>query len=492
MSRLYQTGAAGAQTAAHYFGIQAVNSGTGRGVPLVEFETVNNIVYVTDSNGWVAIHEPGLMGGETFFHVRSHGYSVPKDGFGYAGVRLTPTPGGRAQVKLTRVNIAERVCRLTGEGIYDASVLLGVPTPLKNPVLSGKIFGQDSALAVLYKGKKLWFWGDTNRPDYPLGNFHTTGAVASFPRGHRTAEAGLDFEYFTGNDGFARAMVPSNKPGPIWVFGVTTLGEPGREELLAHYTRVKNLGERYEHGWVQWDDRKNEFAYINELPLMEKWRFLEGHPLKFIENGTEYRMSGASVPHVRVPATRAALINPNAYEAYTCLDNRGNVLRDAKGAPAYRWQKELPPISSEQEAKLVEQKQLRLEETHYLPRDASGKPVVLHGGSVTWNPLRKKYLCIATQKFGKESSLGEIWYAEADQPTGPFSRAVKIITHNKYTFYNPVHHPFLDEAGGRIIYLEGTYTRTFSDAPVDTPRYEYNQMLYKLDLTDSRLRFAQG
>jgi hypothetical protein len=50
---------------------------------------------VSDSAGRIAFLEPGLMNQEVFFHVRSHGYEAKKDGFGYAGVRLTPKAGER-------------------------------------------------------------------------------------------------------------------------------------------------------------------------------------------------------------------------------------------------------------------------------------------------------------------------------------------------------------------------------------------------------------
>ena len=470
-----------------FFGIRVVDEVTGRGVPLVELTTVNNITFVTDSNGWAAIGEMGLMGNETFFHLRSHGYTFPKDNFGYAGVRLTPTPGGRVRVKIRRVNLAERICRLTGEGIYADSLLLKEPVPLNLPALSGKVLGQDTALAAVYKGKMLWFWGDTNRPGYPLGNFRTTGAVASFPKGHQTADAGLDFRYFTGADGFAREMCPSQKPGPIWVGGVVVIGEVGREELFAHYARIKDLATRSEHGYVQWDDSRNTFRFIKELALDNQWAYLDGHPFHFSEGGTAYLMGHFCFPTVRVPDNKQALLNPQAFEAFTCLDARGDVVRDASGAVSYRWQKEVAPISPEKEAELTKQNKLRLDEARFLPRDPSGNIVIMQGGSVTWNGWRKKWLLIATQKFGKESALGEIWYSEADHPTGPWRRAVKILTHDKYTFYNPVHHPFLDADKGRLIYFEGTYTTTFSGNTVQTPRYDYNQMLYRLDLADGRL-----
>jgi len=107
------------------FEIRAVDEATGRGVPLVELETVNNVRFVTDNAGRVAFHEPGLMDREVYFFVRSHGYEVPKDGFGYRGARLTPTGSGRGEIKLKRLNIAERLYRVTGQGLYRDSVMLG-------------------------------------------------------------------------------------------------------------------------------------------------------------------------------------------------------------------------------------------------------------------------------------------------------------------------------------------------------------------------------
>src|SRR5262249_12799355 len=41
--------------------------------------------------------------------------------------------------------------------------------------------------------------------------------------------------------------------------------------------------------------------------------------------------------------------------------------------------------------------------------------------------------------------------------------------------------------GGRIIFFEGTYTTTFSRNDDPTPRYDYNQVMYRLDLSDRRL-----
>ena len=127
-----------------------------------------------------------------------------------------------------------------------------------------------------------------------------------------------------------------------------------------------------------------------------------------------------------------------------------------------------------------------------LPEDAATKErVALHEGSVCWNEHRKRWVLIAVQQYGKPSFLGEVWYAESAAPTGPWKRAVKIVTHDKYSFYNPAQHAFFDEDGGRTIHFEGTYSFTFSGRTQRTPHYDYNQILYRLDLDDPRLKAAQ-
>jgi hypothetical protein len=88
---------------------------------------------------------------------------------------------------------------------------------------------------------------------------------------------------------------------------------------------------------------------------------------------------------------------------------------------------------------------------------------------------------------GESSNLGEVYYAEADRLTGPWAMARKVVTHEKYSFYNPKQHPMFDQENGRLIYFEGTYTAAFSRSHQRTPRYDYNQIMYRLDLSDPRL-----
>ena len=106
----------------------------------------------------------------------------------------------------------------------------------------------------------------------------------------------------------------------------------------------------------------------------------------------------------------------------------------------------------------------------------------------TSNAYRHKWISIFLQAGGESSYIGEVWYAEADTPVGPWVYARKVVTHNKYSFYNPKQHPFFDQDGGRTIYFRGhlheDLLRLRGDA---TPRYDYNQIMYRLSLDDPRL-----
>jgi hypothetical protein len=119
---------------------------------------------------------------------------------------------------------------------------------------------------------------------------------------------------------------------------------------------------------------------------------------------------------------------------------------------------------------------------------SSGDEIKPHRGSIAWNEYRHKWVAVFTQYFGKPSAFGEIWYAESDQPTGPWGPAVKIVSHENYTFYNPRLHSEFTTADSPILLFEGTYSKEFADHPVPMARYDYNQILYRLDLDDPALK----
>jgi hypothetical protein len=469
--------------------VRVTDAATGRGVPLVELLTVHGDRYVTDSAGRVAFQEPGLMGREVYFTVRGHGYAAKKDGFGFAGAKVTPEAGKVSEIKVSRTVPAERLCRLTGEGRFRDSLLLGYPSPLPDSPNPGRIAGQDSVQSVVYRGKAFWFWGDTSRLDYPLGLFRTAGATTPIPMPAFDPSAGLPYDYFVNpKTGFARAMIPlEERPdGVVWVFSMCVVPDAtGKERLATHYTRRKGLTEELEHGIAVYDDAKDNFVPHKRLPLSEKWRRPSGHPIPHEDRGKAYLLFGSPTPNVRVAPTLDAVCDPDRYEAFTCarVDNPTEPDIGPDGAPRWRWQGALPPTDSKTEHAWVKAGKLKPEHARFCPADAA-KPadrVLLHSGSVRWNEYRKRWVMLAGQ-IGGTSHLGEVWYAEANHPTGPFHRAVKVATHERQTFYNVVHHAILDRDGGRTLHFEGTFTHDFSGNPDRVPRYDYNQVLYRLDL----------
>ena len=531
-----------------YFRIQIVDDQTGRGVPLVQLRTVNNIRLWTDSNGIIAFNEPGLMNRVVFFFVEGPGYECPKDGFGFAGVRLVTDASAAAVVKMKRLNIAHRLYRVTGQGIYADSLLTGHPVPIAEPVLNGQVLGQDSVDVVLYNGRLFWTWGDTARPSYPLGHFAMSGALSDLPeKGGLDPALGVNLNYFVDKTGFSRPVAPMKEPGLIWLDGFLTVRDPtGKQRLAAKFARMKDLGTCLERGFVLYDDAAGLFEPV----LRGSPDFLPtpnlGHAfaVSVSHAGSAGRVAATERSEVdgparmyyyfagpfpvavrtRVKADWSSVFDPNEYEIFTSLPTRSTSFprkRESRleasspqATPYPNSQSSVVNIQSprvtateqsEVDARcrwvstrdllrsgtshsaLVKQLDAEYEKTRLIDV-VSGKEVLPHGGSIYWNPYLRRWLMIAVQQFSDVSMLGEVWTACGDTPTGPWVYAQKIATHPSYSFYNPKHHPYFDQDGGRIIYFEGTYTATFSTTPENaTPRYDYNQLMYRLELDDPRL-----
>lgn len=92
-----------------YFAIHVVDGETGAGVPLISLTLTNSKVYWSDSGGYVAFFEPGLMDVAVHFEIGGDGYTFPKDGFGYSGVTLVTASGGEATITVNRTLAAERL-----------------------------------------------------------------------------------------------------------------------------------------------------------------------------------------------------------------------------------------------------------------------------------------------------------------------------------------------------------------------------------------------
>ena len=91
-------------------------------------------------------------------------------------------------------------------------MLLGRKPPIAEPLLNAQVTGQDGILNAIYRGKLYWFYGDTNRLSYALGNFSMTGATTELPD-KIDPSVGFNLHYFTGKDGFVKPMVPDRRRG---------------------------------------------------------------------------------------------------------------------------------------------------------------------------------------------------------------------------------------------------------------------------------------
>ena len=488
-----------------YFCIEVLDEATGRGIPLVELQTTDKCVYYTDSNGLVAFNEPGLMNETVWFNVSSHGYEFPHESFGIRGTALKVVAGEKATLKMKRINIAERLYRITGRGIYRDTLLLGKTPPIEHGALDGKVMGQDSTLTAILNGKLYWFWGDTNRPGHALGNYFTSGGYSELPvKGGLDPAVGVNLNYFTDpKSGFVKAMIPLKRSGsnPVWIDAVMLVtNDKGKECIVGRYNRVKDM-KPFECGLVVFNDQTNQFDEVKELPVNAKLA-PTGHPFRVNIEGQEYYYFPAPYPCERVKNDWNSLTDLNAYEAFTCLQDGGSYAkkgtkldRDSEGKLIWKWRKDTSPLTPSEIEELAGFGMLKRDETPYRLRNLDDKKAVqLHNSTVYWNEYKKKWVMIGVQTHG-DSFLGEVWYAEANAPEGPWLDAKKVATHAKQfenmDFYNPLQHPYFAQDGGRIIYFEGTYTNTFSGTIHQTPNYEYNQLMYRLDLSDPRLKLPE-
>lgn len=489
-----------------YFGVQVVDSQSGRGVPLVKVDVGSSSFY-TDSNGYVAINSPALLNQNLQFTMRSYGYSTITQQF-------QTTPGSIAQVASSRVNRAERLYRQTGAGIYQDSVKLGQATPIDNPLINAGVTGQDSVQAAVYNGKVYWFWGDTLEQT-GFGNFRTAAATSELPgQGGLAPAQGVNLQYFENASGQTKQMyqqfLNSSAPGPVWTDGVFTVDDnSGQERLLAHYVRVKDFSQTYslyEQGLALFNDATESFDVVQNYTIAPTVQLgagapitPAGHSFRHSTGGEDYIYFGESYPNIRVKANWDDVMDIAQWEAFTPLRentryNASNppIERDSNNKPVYGWKKNTDPLTTEMLEQLASGGHINRAEAPFgLVNHANGQNVWLHRASVHWNEYRQKWIMVGNEIWSNVSFLGEVWYAEAPTPEGPWKNAIKIASHSSptgsstgdYTFYNPTQLPFFDEEEGRIIYFQGTYSNSFSNNPNPTPLYDYNQVTYRLDLS---------
>lgn len=435
--------------------IEIVERGSGWPVPLVELRTTHHLSLFSDNAGVVAVDSPELLGREVFFHVSADGYGVAQDGFGYRGVRLKPEAGRTLRVEVNRTMLARRLGRLTGGGLFAESQRTGRDSDWPE---SG-VFGADSVQTAVHRGRRLWLWGDTTLPDYPLGIFDSSGAwTPAQPLQSFEPPVRLAFDYLRDPKGRPRGLTPMPGEGPTWATALVSLRDAqGVSRLGCTYMKIRGCLEAYEWGLAVWNEGGAKFERLKVLWTKSAANPVppplpQGHAVPWTDPaGRAWLLFAHPFPALRCPATFEAWQNPAAWEVLS------------------------PPSS------------LKAAESGETVRPHAG----VHAGGIAWHPWRQRWVAVFQQVEGKPSTLGELWYAEAGSPTGPWGPAVKVLTHQRHTFYNPCLHLDLTPTNSPVLLFEGTYTKEFSGHPAATPRHDYNQVLYRLDLDDPRLKPAQ-
>lgn len=433
------------------FEIRVIEQGSRHPVPLVQLRATHNVVFVTDNNGLAAIDAPEILGtNEVYFEIASPGYEASADGFNYRGARVRPIPGTTAVVEIKRTAIARRIGRLTGAGLFAESQKLGAELHWRE---SG-IVGCDSTQNAWYKGRLFWVWGDTSLARYPLGIFNASGATTD--AAWQPALAGAlkpPYNYFRNEKGEPRGVALIPGEGPTWMSAMATVtNRAGEQKLVATYAKIRPPLDAYEYGLAVWDDTKEAF-----LPHSVVWRksstntrpppFPDGHAAAWVNAGKAWLVFGNPLPRFQCPATFEDWQNTNSWQV--------------------------------------------LEPQKYFRSAIGGTNVTPHTGSIAYHPWRNKWLTVFMENKGAPSVYGELWYAEAKNPLEHWGPAVKVLSHQNYTFYNPKLHGYWASTNSADLLFEATYTIQFSDGKNPTPRYDYNQIMYTVDLNDPALAPAQ-
>jgi hypothetical protein len=264
----------------------------------------------------------------------------------------------------------------------------------------------------------------------------------------------VKYNYFRDAKGFPRGVAKMPGSGPTWISGYMSLPDKtGAYHLVATYVKIKPPLEAYEAGLCVWNDATSNFERLQVIweksaaapkqPLLP-----DGHPTRWTDSDKKpWMLMGDPLPRMRFHATFEAWQDKSTWEP-------------------------LKPQES-------------------LTAASDGKAVKPHTGSIAYHAFRKRWVTLFMQAFGAPSAFGELWYAEAESPLGPWGKAVKVLSHDNYTFYNPRLHMESTPENASFLLFEGTYTATFANKPHPTPRYDYTQILYRLDLDDPALKPAQ-
>ncbi|MBL9113624.1 MAG: hypothetical protein JNJ83_01360 [Verrucomicrobiaceae bacterium] len=446
------------------WGVQVVDETSGRGIPMVVLSANNGATWVTDNAGWACVDEPDLQGQPIYLTAVSPGYVYPKDSAGFSGTEVKVEAGGTVVLKMMRTDLAERMARLTGTGLYRDSKALGkdiaiaahTPPPLAR---------QSNALTELHRGEVCWLWQEAEQMTHPGQRLAVTGTKSRLA----SPPSALAMEQWSPTPA-PQTLLPV--PGAPWVVvdGLVSVPDAdGNARLVAHYIIQGKDTAKVEHGLAELNE-EGLFDRIVVLGDEYQWQLPAGGAVKVKEHEQEWLYFARPFCTVRVPATFEAIRTPSFYQALTWD-------ADAKD---YRWQTERGPMEPSNEVELLAGGMVSANQARFRLLEAvSGTAVPVATGSVQWNEFRQRWVMIAS------AALDEVWYAESVKPEGPWGKAVRIVTLAGMDYRKVCQRPFLTEEKGRVIYFDGAVSGS------GLPRYEGCQLMYRLDLSDARLGAAQ-
>lgn len=505
-----------------YFRILAVevdSNGIESGIPLVLFRTAGNYISLfTDSAGNAAFNEPGLMDGPLFFNVLADGYEIdpspsveiyelPYD----SGVVLNVSKYGSAKVLMRRTQMAARLYRLTGSGLYRDSVLTNASGDIPDSIISScreviddvGVLGQDTVMTGTYKGKVFWFFGDTtcqrsarqnNCEDYGM---YTVGATSCVPQSNGKCKANEPpgLKYFSSQEGgflHVKPMAPDIAPYEqnTWIAAVMVFTNSNGEEVMySNYMKNPGDGENagsIQSGMAKWNDALEVFEATSSWPL--DIAFLNGvHTMQLLgedvnADGYVY-MSGG----LRVLATEETVIEYTSYQQYNLDTHMWEYLYAGLGRLGEGNSTTAKHVGATT-------RKIKLHLTSLLPSSWSV-------ASVEWSEYVGMYVVL-----GNGGMHGGIYLAVGPRVTGPWSKGVLVASHNTSgtSCYNQVLLPHLFRDNGRYIQFACTFTAMWSDTDNEfsdsswstclfgmndgancantVPRYEYNNLVYEVDV----------
>lgn len=473
--------AAGAVDATATHGIHVIDDASGRGVPMAALETTNHVCFMTDSAGWAAFDETALVGRRVFFSVRSPGYVLPAGPTGLPGVVVDARAGGTTELRLMRMNIAERMYRSTGQGIYRETTRLGHEAPLPRPNLNGAMMTHCGVQAVVFEGRIFWTWREVTGLADPQPLPRAVGAFSDLPeKGGLDPMLGIHFEYLGATtNGPAGALFDSSGPGVVRLDGLLVVKDAqGTSHLMAHYKIEGASGRPAQHGLAEFDPTSRLFEPVTELGEDFAWQSPLGHAVPVKDDQGSFFYFANPFPVTRVAASYEALTNPSEYQALVRAPKTGDL----------HWQTANPPVTQADERSLIAAKQMKKEDARMQLQDSSGGgTVTVSSADVAWNAYRKRWVMIASGSAGLGGAGHALWYAESDKAEGPWKLAMKVADEAGTSLDDPSLHPFFDQDGGRWIYFEATVSASTGPSAMRVPRYEQNQMMFRLDLSEERL-----